>query len=94
MNEFVQTLSSAGLPGMVAALVVLLIIFIAKKGGIVATGNQARFANVALGAITYGLSNAPEAEAALTALIASLLSALFYEGIQWSGAYISNMTEK
>ena len=81
LNTFVEALSSFGLPGMIAALVILVGVFVARKSGVVATGNHARLANIILGAILYGLNGSADSEAALHSIIASVLAALAYQGI-------------
>ena len=71
------------LPGLLAALVILIGVYVAKAGGLVATGNQARLANVVLSTILYGLSENPQSEGALLAVLSSLLAALAFEGLDY-----------
>jgi len=82
-QTLVDALSAFGVPGLIAALIILIGVFTAKKSGLVATGDQARIANVVLSAILAGLSGNPQAESALTAVLSSLLAALAYTGIEW-----------
>jgi hypothetical protein len=82
-QTLVDVLSSFGLPGILAALVILIGVFVAKQSGLVATGNQARIANVILSAILYGLSDNPQAEGALLAVLSSLLAALAFTGLEY-----------
>lgn len=84
-QSLIEALKAFGLPGLVVVVVILVGVFVAKKAGLVATGNHARLANVILSAILFGLSGDPEAETALHAAIASVLSALAYELIKWLG---------
>lgn len=79
LQSLVETLSAFGLPGLFATLIILIGVFLAKKSGLVATGNQARIANVVLSAILFGLAENPQSEGALMAVLASVLSALVYE---------------
>lgn len=84
-QALVDVLKTFGVPGLIATACILLGIFAAKKGGLVATGNQARIANVVLSAILFGLGNDPKAESALMAVIASVLSALAFTLVEWIG---------
>jgi hypothetical protein len=83
LNQFVQTLQAAGLPGLLFAVLVLTGVFAAKRGKLVVTGDQARIANLALGVISAVLAPGADSEKALTGAIASVLSALVYEGLDW-----------
>jgi len=84
-QTLVDVLKGFGLPGLLAAVVILLGVYTAKKGGLVATGDQARLANVVLSAVLAGLSDDPQAEAALVAVLASLLAALAFTTLEWVG---------
>ncbi len=86
VQTLIDTLSTFGVPGLIATAVILLGIFAAKKGGLVATGNQARIANVVLSAILYGLADNPQSEGALLAVLSSVLAALAYTGLEWLGS--------
>lgn len=85
IQSLVDALSAFGLPGLLAALVILIGVYVAKRSGLVATGNQARIANVVLSAILFGLSDNPQSEGALLAVLSSLLAALAYEGLKYLG---------
>lgn len=78
----VETLSTYGLFGLIAAAVILVGVYVAKKSGLVATGDQARIANVVLGAILFALGENPQAEGALMAVLSSVLAGLAYELLQ------------
>lgn len=82
-QTLVDALSAFGLPGLLAALLILIGVFIAKRSGLVATGNQARIANLVLSAILAGLSDNPLAEGALLAVLSSLLAALAFTGLEY-----------
>lgn len=86
----IQALTGFGLPGIIAALVILIGVYVARKAGLVATGDQARLANIVLSAILFGLSANPQAEGALMAAISSMLAGLAHEGIQWLTDYMKN----
>ena len=88
-----ETLASFGLPGLLAALLILIAVYAAKRAGIVATGNHARIANMILSAILYGLGDNPKAEAALLATISSILAGLAYEGIRWLDQNVSHRAQ-
>lgn len=85
-QTLVDALSAFGVPGMIATAVILIGIYAAKKGGLVATGNQARIANVVLGAILFGLGDNPQAEGALLAVLSSILAALAFTLLEWLGS--------
>lgn len=82
-QTLVDVLSAFGLPGLLAALVILIGVFVARQSGLVATGNQARIANLVLSVIIAGLSDNPMAEGALLAVLSSLLAALAFEGLKY-----------
>ena len=85
-QTLVEALSEFGLAGVIAALVILLGVFAAKKSGLVATGDHARLANIVLSAILYGLADSPEAETALLAVISSVLAGLVYQALDYAGS--------
>jgi len=82
-QTLVDALSAFGVPGLIATAVILLGVFLAKRGGLVATGNQARIANVVLSAILFGLGDNPQSEGALMAFLSSVLAALAFTGLEW-----------
>jgi hypothetical protein len=83
LQTLVDTLSAFGVPGMIAAFVILIGVFVAKASGLVATGDQARIANIVLSAVLFGLGDNPQAEGALMAVLSSLLAALAFTGLEW-----------
>jgi len=74
-----------GWQGLVIIALILGGVYIARKAGLAATGDQARIANLLLGAVLAGLSDNPQSESALLAVLSSTLSALAYEGIKALG---------
>lgn len=80
-QTLVDVLSSFGIPGLIAAVVILIGVYLAKRAGLVATANQARIANVVLAAIIYGLTN-PSSEGALMAVLSSVLAGLLHQLLQ------------
>ena len=82
LTQLVEALKAFGLPGILGALIVLIGVFLARKSGLVATGDHARLANVILSAILFGLSGNPAAQTALESVIASVLAGLAYELLQ------------
>lgn len=84
LQTLVNALSSFGLPGAFAALVILVGVFFARKSGIVATGNHARLANIILSAILYGLNGSADSENALHSVLASILAGLAFELLNWT----------
>lgn len=79
----VDALTEFGLLGVIVAAVILIGVFFAKKAGLVASPNQARIANIVLSAILYGLSDNPQSEGALMAVLSSVLAGLAYEGLKY-----------
>lgn len=79
----VETLSEYGVVGVIVAALILFGVFFAKKAGLVATPNQARIANIVLSAALYGLSDNPQSEGALMAVLSSVLAGLAYEGLKY-----------
>ena len=83
LTALVEAFASFGWTGLLVALVILVGVFAARKVGIVATGNHARLANVILGAVLYGLNGTTDSETALHSVLAPLLAALAFQGIQY-----------
>lgn len=80
-QTLVDVLSAFGWQGLLAAAVILVTIYIAKRAGLVATANQARIANVVLAAVIYGLTN-PQSEGALMAVLSAVLASLVHKGLE------------
>ncbi len=85
LQTLVETLQAFGLPGLIAAGLVLLTIFLAKRSGMIVSGNQARIANIVLNAIIFGLGDNPQSEGALLAVLSMVLSALAFTFLEWAG---------
>ena len=79
LTQMVEALKAYGLPGLLAALTILVIVFIARKSGLIVTGDQARIANVVIAAILAALSGDPAAETALLTVLTSVLASVIYE---------------
>jgi hypothetical protein len=85
-EQLFNELGAAGLPGLLVALVVLVGVFLARRGGIVVSGDQARIANLMIAVIASGLDPLNvQADDALVAVIGSIVSALLFEGIKLIG---------
>lgn len=85
-EQLYTELAAAGLPGLLVALVVLVGVFLARRGGIVVNGNQARLANLVIAVIASGLDPLNiDAESGLVAVIGSIVSALLFEGMKLIG---------
>ena len=82
-QTLVDVLSAFGWQGMLFAALILIGVFVAKRAGLVATGDQARIANVVMSAVLFGLGDNPLSEGALMAVLASLLAALAFTGLEW-----------
>lgn len=87
LQTLVDTLAAFGWQGFVFAAVILIGVFVAKKSGLVATGNHARIANVVLSAILYGLGDNPQSEGALMAVLSSVLAGLAFQGLEYLNKY-------
>ena len=79
LNQMVEALKTFGLPGLLGALGILVLVFIARKSGLIVTGDQARIANVVIAAILAALSGDPAAETALMTVLTSVLASVIYE---------------
>jgi hypothetical protein len=91
LQNLVDVFAAFGWQGLVMALIILVGVFIARKSGIAATGNHARIANIILSAVLFGLSDNPQSEGALGAIIASLLAGLAFELLKWLSNYRSKV---
>lgn len=80
-QTLVDVLAAYGLQGLIAAAVILICVYVAKRVGLVVTPNQARVANVVMAAVIYGLTN-PQSEGALMAVLSALLAALAHKGLE------------
>ena len=83
LQTLIDALSAFGVPGLIAAFLILVGVFVAKTAGLVATGDQARIANIIFSAVIFGLGENPQAEGALLAVLSSLLAALAYEALKY-----------
>jgi hypothetical protein len=79
LNQMVEALRAFGLPGLLGALGILAIVFIARKSGLIVSGDQARIANIVVAAILAALSGGPAAETALMTVLTSVLASVIYE---------------
>lgn len=86
MSDFIQLVQANGVLGLIMGLIVLLTVFGLSKGGVVVTKGQKQSANVVLSILLAGLSLPnPEQSDVIVAAIASIGSALVYEGIKYLG---------
>lgn len=84
-GEFVGLAKEFGSTGLMLALVIFVLVYVARMNGLVVNGKWARVANIVLSSVLSGLDPLnPQAEEALVAVIASLGSALLYEFIQFA----------
>jgi hypothetical protein len=80
-QNLVDVLSAFGWQGLLAAALILIAVYVAKRVGLVATPNQARIANVVMAAVIYGMTN-PQSEGALLAVLSALLASLAHKGLE------------
>ena len=83
-NQLFAALAGFGLPGILLSLVIVVSVFIARKAGLVANGNQARIANLVLSAILFGLGSDPGAETALYTALGSVLASVIFELLKYT----------
>ena len=84
-EEFVSFFIGFGWEGIVTGLAILLGVYGLRKAGLVATGNQARAANLVLSAVLYGLTSTNDPDAALMAGVSSLIAAFSYNLLELTG---------
>ena len=84
MEAFLELVKANGPEGLFIGFAVLLVVFGLNKSGIVISGAQKRFANIALSLLLAGVSLLdPSQGDVVQAAIASLGSAVAYELIRW-----------
>lgn len=85
-DELIRAAGEFGPTGLALALVVLVLVYAARLGGLVVDGKWARIANIVLSAVLAGLNPLdPAATETLVAVIASIASALIYEALKYAG---------
>lgn len=84
MENFLQLIQANGIEGLVTGAAVLLLVYALSAGNVAVSGNAKRLANVVLSILLSGLSLLdPGQNEAVEAALASVLSALAYEFIQF-----------
>ena len=87
MDALLELAKTNGVEGLIAGAVVLVALYAMSRAGVVVTGDQKRIANVVLSALAAGVDlQGNTQEQAIVFALASITSALAYEGI----SYISN----
>lgn len=84
LQTLIDAFMGFGWQGVAAVAAILVLVFVGRKAGMLATGNHARLANIVLSAILFGLSENPDAEKGLQAALASVFSALAFELLKWA----------
>ena len=74
-----------GWQGLGVVGVILGAVVVAKKSGVVATGNQARAASIILAAVMQGLADNPESETAMLTVLSVVLAGLAHNALEWLG---------
>lgn len=82
LDQFVELAKSYGPEGLIVGVVVLVVIYLAKFGGLIKNGNVARIVNVIL-AVMFGGYQFGDDKGAFVTVIASIVSALLFTVIQW-----------
>lgn len=84
MENFLQLVSQNGVEGLITGAVVLALVYALSAGNIAVSGNVKRGANVVLSILLSGVSLLdPQEGEVVEAALASVLSALAYEFIQF-----------
>jgi len=81
LEQFFELAKGYGVEGLVVALVVLVLVYLAKFSGLVKNGNVARIVNVIF-AVVLGGYQFGDNESAFVSVIASIGSALLYTLIE------------
>lgn len=85
ISDFLALVQEGGLPGLIAGLGVLVVVFSLSKSGVVVTPGQKRAANVVLSILLAGLNLLnPTSLDVLVAGIAAVGSSLVYKAIKWA----------
>jgi len=89
LQQFLEAFAALGLgwKGLLFVVAVLGGVYGAKKGGLVATGDQARLANIVL-ALIMGVLTGNVEEGAIISAISSIGSALLFELLSFVGSKI------
>ncbi len=86
MEKFIELVQVNGVLGLIVGLIVLVTVFLLSRGGVIVTQGQKQSANVVMSILLAGLSLVnPESSDVVVAAIASIGSALVYEGIRYIG---------
>lgn len=94
-TDFLKLAGEFGVQGLLFALVVFVLVYVARMNGLVIDGKWARFANVVLATVLTGLDPLqPQMEESIVAVIASLGSALLYEFIQFATKKLAEQKQK
>lgn len=83
LDQFVELAKSQGVTGVIVALIVLVLIYLAKFGGLIKNGNVARVVNVVL-AVLFGGYQFGDEKSAFVTVIASIVSSLLFTLINWA----------
>ena len=84
MDAFLEIVNAGGKEGLLVGVAVLVLVFGLNKTGVVFTKGQKQTANVVLSILLAGVSLLdPAFQDVIAASLASLGSALAYEGIRW-----------
>jgi len=82
LDQFVELAKSFGPTGVIVGIIVLILIYLAKFGGLIKNGNIARIVNVVL-SVVFGGYQFGDDKGAFVSVIAMLASALLFNLIEW-----------
>lgn len=89
INQFLELAKAHGTTGLITAVIVLAVIYLAKFGGLIKSGNVARIVNVVL-AVIFGGYKFGDEQGAFVAVIASVVSALAFEALTRLSAWLES----
>jgi hypothetical protein len=84
MSDFLSLVGSSGLHGLIVGVGVLVTVLLLNKSEVIVTKGQKQFANITLSILLAGVQLLdPALNDVVAASVASLGSALAYEGLRW-----------
>ncbi len=90
MDAFLEIVKAGGNEGLIVGVAVLVLVFGLNKSGVVVSKGQKQTANIVLSILLAGVGLLdPSLQDVIAASLASLGSALAYEGIRWLASFLT-----
>lgn len=90
MDAFIEIVKAGGNEGLIVGVAVLVLVFGLNKSGVVVSKGQKQTANIVLSILLAGVGLLdPSLQDVIAASLASLGSALAYEGIRWLASFLT-----